>query len=160
MKLKITAGILIALVLFTSVASAQTTQDPISGIMSFLDDLLQGRFLPGAIASTTIVDYAGWRTSDYGVETSTAVAQSNYNYWVNVAKGMQKQFPGAGMQGYYTVGYIGDGTSTVLPDVLEDAIGTMSSVEYDSGQARSRCNVNSSRCCWNENNISSRTWKC
>ncbi len=133
MKLRVATGILITLLILTSAASAyQTNQDQISSFLNWVTDFLQGKFLTGAITSSAPVTYAGWRSSDYGIETSTGVAQSNTKYYVNVAKGMVKQYPGAIPAGYYTVGYIGDSTGTVLPSQLQSALGTMSSVSYDT----------------------------
>jgi len=76
----------------------------------------------------------GWRTSDYGTEDPTAVAQENFSYYIEVAKGMALKFPGSRPGGIYTIGYI-DNDEIALPSQLESTIGDMNGVHYDSENA-------------------------
>jgi len=77
---------------------------------------------------------AGWRTSNYGIEDPTAVAQDNSAYYIEAARGMALKFPDSRPGGIYTIGYI-DESGTAMPSQLESTLGIMNYVHYDSANA-------------------------
>ncbi len=122
MKIKAVIGILIVLVLLISTASAQSSnQDPISGFISWIKNLIQGQSTAAITSSTT---FAGWRASNYGYQT-----HSPPQYWINVANKISSKFPGSTPAGIWLVGETdGDGPGTIL---YMPSSGTYSNIRFE-----------------------------
>jgi len=78
-----------------------------------------------------LVQVAGWRSSDYGIEDSTAVRQGDAAYYTAVAKTMAAMFSGSKPGGLYTVGYIETNT-TMLPNELGLAVAGITGIHIDA----------------------------
>ena len=95
--------------------TTQTTTQPQPATQ--IETPTQTQIQAPANSGNSLVAVAGWRSSDYGVETPTAVRQSDAAYYTGAAKEMSALFPGSRPGGIYTVGYIETNT-TMLPNEL------------------------------------------
>ncbi len=104
MNLRTVISIILVLILFSTAASAQTTQHPLTSFITWLNDLIDGQSTAAITSSTT---FAGWRASNYGYQWD-----SPPQYWINVANTMASKFPGSIPAGIWLVGEThGEGTN-------------------------------------------------